>query len=72
MQRSHFVATCDDWGLRLAPGYVVRASESRMAVGGGYWVVLAPLESGQHTVHFSGLYTYDGFSQDVRYELSVE
>jgi len=42
------------------------------AAGGGYWVVLAPMESGQHTVHFSGLYTHDGFSQDVRYELYVE
>ncbi|MEO8278745.1 MAG: hypothetical protein ABI564_03565 [Ideonella sp.] len=43
-----------------------------MAAGAGYWVVLAPMEAGKHTVHFSGIYAYDGFSQDVRYELTVE
>lgn len=43
-----------------------------MAAGAGYWVVLAPLQPGQHTVKFSGLYAYNGFSQNVEYRLTVE
>ena len=43
-----------------------------MAAGAGQWVVLAPLQPGQHTVKFSGTYTYDGFNQNVEYLLMVE
>jgi hypothetical protein len=43
-----------------------------MAASAGHWVVLAPLQPGHHTVKFSGNYTYDGFSQNVEYLLTVE
>jgi len=40
------------------------------SVDAGYYIVLAPLLGGQHTIHFHGE-TPDGFVQDVTYNLNV-
>jgi hypothetical protein len=41
------------------------------AVGDGYYVMLAPLSAGSHTVHFHGEITSFNFSLDVTYKLTV-
>jgi hypothetical protein len=38
-------------------------------VADGYWLMLAPLSAGKHTVHFSG--SQPGFSLDITYHLTV-
>jgi len=40
-------------------------------VSDGYWIMLAPLPSGEHTVHFSATLTGLGFGLDVTYALHV-
>lgn len=40
------------------------------SVDAGYYIALAPLLGGQHTIHFHGE-TPDGFVQDVTYNLNV-
>lgn len=38
----------------------------------GYWIMLKPLQYGQHTLHFSGDIPSNGFSLDVTYNITVE
>jgi uncharacterized protein YecT (DUF1311 family) len=45
---------------------------SGRAAGAGYWLVFRPLQAGVYTIHFSGRYQADGFSQSVGYGLTVE
>ncbi len=46
---------------------------SRQAfVTDGYWLMLAPLPPGRHTVHFSGGISAFGFVDDVTYHLDVQ
>jgi hypothetical protein len=44
-------------------------------VSDGYWVMLAPLTPGQHTLHFTGTYTFPEWdwvsTVDITYELTV-
>ena len=40
------------------------------AVSDGYWLMLAPLSAGSHTVHFRGVRA-DGFETEVTYNLTV-
>ena len=50
------------------------------SVADGYWIMLAPLKAGPHTIHIQGSAAYvtpadpfdDAFSVDVKYELTVE
>ena len=47
------------------------------SVSDGYWVIVKPLSSGPHTVHFEGTIKYgpldtDVFSVDVTYNLTVQ
>jgi len=39
------------------------------SVSDGYWIFLAPLSAGQHTIRFGG--SFPGFPIDVTYELTV-
>ncbi len=41
------------------------------AVGDGYYVMLAPLSAGQHTVHFGGTFTDWGYTLNITYHLTV-
>jgi len=46
------------------------------SVSDGYWIMLAPLPSGKHTVHFYGKLVQDGpepftFILDITYNLTV-
>jgi hypothetical protein len=41
-------------------------------VADGYWVLLAPLSIGQHTIHFTGGLSSSGFSLDVTYHITVK
>jgi hypothetical protein len=40
-------------------------------VADGYWIMLAPLSSGQHTLHFRGILN-GGFESDATYFLTIE
>jgi hypothetical protein len=40
-------------------------------VSDGYWLMLAPLSAGTHTIHFKGVRT-DGFELEVTYNLTVK
>ncbi|MEO6596722.1 MAG: hypothetical protein ABIP94_18400 [Planctomycetota bacterium] len=45
-----------------------------LSVTDGYWMLLAPLSTGQHVIHFTALLTTGigaGFTQDVTYNLTV-
>ena len=42
---------------------------SGLSVSDGYWIFLAPLSAGQHTIRFGGM--LPGFPIDVTYELTV-
>jgi len=42
------------------------------AVDSGYYVLLRPLASGQHTIHFSGGTTFFNSSLDVTYHITVQ
>src|SRR5207248_483560 len=44
---------------------------SACAVSDGYWLMLAPLSSGQHTIHFHGSLPAFNFALDVVYNLTV-
>ena len=47
---------------------------SGSSVSDGYWLMLEPLSSGHHVIHFEGAITSGpgaGFSQDVTYNLTV-
>ena len=50
----------------MAPG-----SGTGLSVSDGYWVMLAPLSSGRHTIHFEALYK-GASSQNVTYNLHVQ
>ena len=41
------------------------------AVDSGYYVLLRPLASGQHTIHFSGGTTFFNSSLDVTYHITA-
>lgn len=41
------------------------------AVSNGYYLMLAPLSVGEHTVHFGGTYSDFGFTLDITYHLTV-
>jgi hypothetical protein len=67
-----FLFTVPDGGIKPAGTY-------GPAVADGYWLMLAPLPAGAHTIHFSGTLTFtkeaDGFdfvfSLDITYHLTV-
>ena len=40
-------------------------------VSDGYWLMLAPLSAGTHTIHFKGVRT-DGFELEVTYNLTIK
>jgi len=43
-----------------------------LASGAGYWVVLKPLDVGNHELRFGGMFRADGFTQDIRYRIQVQ
>ncbi len=43
----------------------------QVGVSDGYFIMLAPLSAGDHTIHFQGAVTSFGFSLDVTYNLNV-
>ena len=48
--------------------------ESRLSVADGYWIMLAPLPPGEHTIHFTGAVDNDilgGFTVDVTYHITI-
>jgi hypothetical protein len=45
---------------------------SQPAVSDGYWIMLAPLSAGTHTIHFSGAIDAFGFATEVTYTLVVQ
>ena len=53
-------------GLGLNPGLY------GPAVADGYWILLAPLSLGRHTIHFKGGFVADGFSLEVTYHITVK
>jgi hypothetical protein len=42
------------------------------AVDSGYYVLLAPLSAGQHTIHWAGSLTFFSLSLDVTYNITVQ
>ncbi len=38
----------------------------------GYWIMLKPLQYGQHTLNFSGTVAANGFELDITYNITVE
>ena len=45
------------------------------AVGDGYYIMVAPLSAGQHTIHFSGTFDFGSggsFSLDMTYNITVQ
>jgi hypothetical protein len=57
----------DDLGAPIA--------EDNLAVGAGYWIMLAPLSRGEHTIQFTVDATHDAFGDfdlDVTYDITVE
>jgi hypothetical protein len=38
----------------------------------GYWIMLKPLQRGQHTLNFAGLVQANGFELDITYNITVE
>ena len=45
---------------------------SQPAVSDGYWLMLAPLSRGTHTIHFGGKFASIGFETEATYTLNVE
>jgi hypothetical protein len=43
-----------------------------MAAGDGYWVFLEPLPPGTHDIEFGGKYLTDGFTQNIKYRITVK
>jgi len=43
-----------------------------LASGAGYWVVLKPLNVGNHELRFGGTFRADGFTQALRYHIQVQ
>ncbi len=43
-----------------------------MAAGDGYWVFLEPLPPGNHDIEFGGKYLTDGFTQNIKYRITVK
>jgi hypothetical protein len=41
-------------------------------VDSGYYVLLPPLSTGQHTIHFVGSIAYFAFSLDVTYHITIQ
>ncbi|MFN8473236.1 MAG: hypothetical protein U0822_13695 [Anaerolineae bacterium] len=41
-------------------------------VSDGYWIMLAPLPSGPHTIHFGGTIPSQSFTLDITYHLTVK
>jgi hypothetical protein len=39
---------------------------------GGYWIMLKPLQYGQHTLNFTGTVPANGFELDITYNITVE
>lgn len=42
------------------------------AVGDGYYVMLAPLSPGEHSVHFGGKFNSTGWTLDITYNLTID
>lgn len=57
--------TTDCFTLQTAGGM-------RYAASDGYWLMLKPLQPGNHTIRFRGRFLEDGFSQNVQYNLIVK
>lgn len=41
------------------------------SVSNGYWLMLAPLSVGKHTIRFGGTYVENGFTLDITYHLTI-
>src|SRR5439155_20709072 len=52
-------------------GYPPLPKEAGVCVTDGYWLMLSPLSSGSHDIHFAGSLPDFGFSLDVTYHLNV-
>ena len=55
--------------FEVDPGWVDKKS-----VADGFWVMLPPLEKGEHVIHFRGAYCDGGepfFDVDVTYQITV-
>ncbi|MEP7218539.1 MAG: hypothetical protein ABI876_06460 [Bacteroidota bacterium] len=53
------------WGNPIPAGTIIPY------LSDGYWLMLAPLSTGAHTIHFLGR-TSDGILQDITYKLTVQ
>lgn len=45
---------------------------TQQAVSDGYWIMLKPLSTGEHILHFTGTVTAYGVSLDVTYNITVQ
>ena len=64
------------FSVTLPEGNVVDVPSGTYApmVSDGYWLMLAPLSAGAHTIHFKGIITdgvFEGFESEVTYHLTV-
>lgn len=64
-------APCGDGNLWDLYGYAGLCGTTSPAVTDGYWLMLAPLSAGDHTVTFGGSLPDFGFSLDLVYHLHV-
>src|SRR5262249_28424593 len=53
----------------VPPGNLTAPASTDSLVSDGYWMLIAPLAAGQHTIKFGG--TSAGFSVDVTYTITA-
>ncbi len=66
----NFSMPADDNFLNVTGGVT-----SGSSVSDGYWIIVKPLSPGPHVIHFEGAVTsgpFNGYSQNVTYELTVQ
>ncbi len=73
-----FTPTCKDGGGNIVPFPLLvctgglNSKCTAVAVGDGYYVMLAPLPVGSHTIHFHGVFTHEfDMTMDVTYHITV-
>lgn len=66
-----FSITLPDHNLYQLMGNPLPAGTVMPFLSDGYWLMLAPMTSGTHTIHFFGK-TSDGVLEDVTYHLTVQ
>jgi hypothetical protein len=68
---AQFSAALPDHNIYQYWGNPIPAATTMPYLADGFWIMLAPLAKGSHTLHFHGA-TSDGILQDITYKLTVQ